>query len=82
MGDLAADFRGTFSKKPKDLRAYILEHYNMMLSYYGKELGLRLARKHLLAYLKKVSHNNQQRSILVTSTCVNTVRDMLKNIFI
>ena len=37
--------------KPDDIAAYVVEHYEEMLSFYGVASGLRQARKHLGWYL-------------------------------
>jgi tRNA-dihydrouridine synthase B len=37
-----------------DLGAVVIEHYEHMLGFYGRELGLRVARKHLGWYLDRL----------------------------
>ncbi|MEC9344491.1 MAG: tRNA dihydrouridine synthase DusB [Pseudomonadota bacterium] len=44
--------RGTLSP-PADIGAVVLAHYDDMLSHYGRQAGLRQARKHLGWYLEK-----------------------------
>jgi hypothetical protein len=54
-GRVAAELRGgTPRAAPEggELRDLILEHYADMLAFYGAELGLRVARKHLGLYLE------------------------------
>ena len=47
--------------QPDDLNALILEHYDQMLSFYGVELGVRNARKHLGWYLDALQLNARQQ---------------------
>jgi tRNA-dihydrouridine synthase B len=50
-----------------DLAAMIVAHYEEMLSFYGRELGLRCARKHLGWYLEEAGLD-QARDAILTST--------------
>jgi tRNA-dihydrouridine synthase B len=50
-----------------DLAAMIVAHYEDMLSFYGRELGLRCARKHLGWYLEEAGLD-QARDAILTST--------------
>jgi tRNA-dihydrouridine synthase B len=43
-------------------KAIVLEHYEMMLSHYGTEAGIRIARKHLGWYSKGLFGSNEFRS--------------------
>jgi len=43
-------------------KAIVLEHYEMMLSHYGKDAGIRIARKHLGWYSKGLHGSNEFRS--------------------
>jgi tRNA-dihydrouridine synthase B len=43
-------------------KAIVLEHYDMMLSHYGTEAGIRIARKHLGWYSKGLHGSNEFRS--------------------
>lgn len=57
VGRIAAELGGrTPAPEPEGaaLRDAILEHYEAMLGFYGAELGLRVARKHLGWYLDRV----------------------------
>ncbi|GHD09429.1 tRNA dihydrouridine synthase DusB [Tianweitania populi] len=55
--------------KPADLASYVIAHYEDMLSLYGRESGLRQARKHLGWYLDRhACHTTQARkSAIMTS---------------
>lgn len=50
-GALAAQASARDATKPDDLGRYVVGHYEDMLSLYGRESGLRHARKHLGWYL-------------------------------
>ncbi|MBP7000740.1 tRNA dihydrouridine synthase DusB [Amaricoccus sp.] len=57
VGRIAAELRGAPpAPEPAGaaLRDAILEHYEAMLAFYGADLGLRVARKHLGWYLERV----------------------------
>ncbi len=57
LAEIAADLSGEKSKKAlsgEELFNVIAEHYEAMLSLYGKELGVRVARKQLGWYLDEL----------------------------
>jgi len=53
----------------------IAEHYNMMLEFYGADIGLRHARKHLGWYLDRFAPQlePQEKAAIMTSTEPSTV---------
>jgi tRNA-dihydrouridine synthase B len=46
----------------EDQKAIVLEHYEAMLTHYGKDAGFRIARKHLGWYSKGLFGSNEFRS--------------------
>ncbi|MBA3323738.1 MAG: tRNA-dihydrouridine synthase, partial [Rhodobacteraceae bacterium] len=57
-GRIAATLRGVTPQPAPDgaaLRDLMLDHYEAMLVFYGADLGLRVARKHLGWYLDGVA---------------------------
>ncbi|MBP7241362.1 tRNA dihydrouridine synthase DusB [Amaricoccus sp.] len=65
VGRIAAALRGeTPAAEPEGaaLRDAILEHYEAMLGFYGADLGLRVARKHLGWYLDRVEGGGALRA--------------------
>ena len=58
-------FRSTLDEK----RALILEHYGDMLSFYGMELGLRNARKHLGWYVDDLFKQRSEALIWRARLC-------------
>jgi tRNA-dihydrouridine synthase B len=58
----------------------ILEHYDDMLTFYGRELGLRMARKHLGWYLEQAGLPHAREAIL-TSTNPAEVIQLLEQAF-
>ncbi|MHA1539498.1 MAG: tRNA dihydrouridine synthase DusB [Alphaproteobacteria bacterium] len=74
-------FLNTGQKKPlPDLveqRDIVLRHYDMMLSYYGEKLGIRIARKHLAWYSKGLLGSAEFRSHINTMTDEKKVKEYL-----
>jgi tRNA-dihydrouridine synthase B len=58
----------------------ILAHYDDMLGFYGRELGLRMARKHLGWYLEEAGLEHAREAIL-TSTNPAEVTRLLREAF-
>lgn len=52
-GAIVAEAAGGGGTAPDDLAGYVVEHYESMLSLYGRDAGLRHARKHLGWYLER-----------------------------
>ena len=57
-----------------DLADLISGHYEAMLAYYGVELGLRVARKHLGWYLEAAGIADQRGSLMTAETPAQTLR--------
>ena len=58
LAEIAAASRGDRSPEPPggaDLAEIITEHYESMLVFYGRDLGPRVARKHLGWYLDRIA---------------------------
>ena len=53
------------------------EHYEMMLEFYGVDVGLRHARKHVAWYLDRAALDmaGAEKAAILTSTDVRFVRD-------
>ncbi len=54
----------------------IIRHYNEILAFYGQELGLRCARKHLGWYLEEAGLDHAREGVL-TATDPARVRDLI-----
>jgi tRNA-dihydrouridine synthase B len=65
------------------LCAFVLEHYEMILSHYGIGKGVRIARKHLGWYLDrlKIAVPTALRGTLLQSTDPRVVRQVLMSAF-
>ena len=67
------------------LRNLVLEHFELMLSEYGVEVGLRCARKHLGWYLETLGETRgvpeAQRRALLTAESPEEVRRLVASIF-
>ena len=57
-----------------DLAALIIAHYQDMLSFYGTELGLRCARKHLGWYLEEAGLEQAREPILTATDPARVIR--------
>jgi len=58
--------------------ATVLEHYEAMLLHYGRETGLRMARKHLGWYSKGLHGSSEFRSEINRVSDPETVKTMLR----
>jgi len=56
----------------------VLAHYDAMLAFYGADLGLRVARKHLGWYLDEAGAAPQDRARILTLTDAAAVRATLR----
>jgi tRNA-dihydrouridine synthase B len=63
-----------------DLAEMILGHYDDMLGFYGQEIGLRMARKHLGWYLDKAGLDHAREPI-ITSTDPGVVMRLIRESF-
>jgi tRNA-dihydrouridine synthase B len=71
---------------PDEMQAAVLEHYEGLLALYGRETGVRHARKHLAAYADHAAvigfcPDAQERLALVTSDDPNLVFAILGRLF-
>jgi tRNA-dihydrouridine synthase B len=56
----------------------VLEHYDAVLSHYGRETGVRMARKHLAWYSKGLPGSAEFRSGINRQDQPEQVRDLLR----
>jgi tRNA-dihydrouridine synthase B len=83
LAQIAHDIYGTPAPKIPEggsLGRMILDHYDDMLTFYGRELGLRMARKHLGWYLDEAGLPHAREPIL-TSTDPAEVIVLLEQAF-
>ncbi|UQY80246.1 putative tRNA-dihydrouridine synthase [Candidatus Hepatincola sp. Av] len=59
----------------------VLQHYDLILSYYGKEIGKKVARKHLSWYTKGLPNSAEARAKINVLEDVSLVRDSVKSCF-
>ena len=59
----------------------IINHYNDILRFYGSELGVRVARKHLSWYMDHLSVSTNSRKSILTENCPDKVSFKLSNLF-
>ena len=58
----------------------VIAHYDHMLDFYGKDLGLRVARKHLGWYLDAAA-TARNRDAILTATDPSQVRALIRDVF-
>lgn len=64
----------------EDLAALVEEHYGMMLAFYGKTLGVKVARKHLGWYLAPLDGAEDLRRMMMQTDDHKTVVRYIKNV--
>ena len=62
-------------------RVLVLEHYRAMLEHYGRERGLRVARKHLGWYLERAGIDRERRQAVQREETPAEVERMLDEAF-
>ncbi len=83
LAEIAHDLYGTPAPKVPEggrLGRMILDHYDDMLTFYGRDLGLRMARKHLGWYLEEAGLPHAREPIL-TSTDPAEVIQLVEQAF-
>jgi tRNA-dihydrouridine synthase B len=58
--------------------ATVREHYEAMLEHYGRDVGMRIARKHLGWYSKGLPDSAEFRAAVNQTDAVEKVREMLR----
>ena len=82
-GSIAAGAAGTSASEipatPFDLAGYVCAHYEAMLGLYGRDSGVRQARKHLGWYLDRHAPDGgpERRKAILTSTDPEAVMAMI-----
>ena len=59
----------------------ITNHYKEILSFYGNDLGVKMARKHLSWYMDRLGVVTNLRHSILTENCPDKVSDKLSNLF-
>lgn len=66
------------------LAEYVIAHYEAMLGFYGRDVGARVARKHLGWYLDRLAGGQATRARLLTAASpeavIRTLRDELPDL--
>ncbi|MCX7288147.1 MAG: tRNA dihydrouridine synthase DusB [Rhodobacterales bacterium] len=77
LAQVAHDLYGTPAPKVPDggrLGRMVLEHYDDILTFYGRDLGLRMARKHLGWYLEEAGLPHAREAILTSTDPAEVVQ--------
>ena len=64
-----------------DRRNLLLEHYEAMLSFYGKDVGVKNARKHIGWYVKGIANAAAFRTAINRCVDVDAVKGMIRDFF-
>jgi nifR3 family TIM-barrel protein len=80
------DGRDAVEPAPADKAAVAIEHYEGLLALYGRDIGIRHARKHLAAYADEARRfgfalTSDERTRLVTSLDPVEVASLLRRLF-
>ena len=59
----------------------IINHYKDILRFYGNDLGVRVARKHLSRYMDHLGVSTNSRQAILTENCPFKVSRKLSNLF-
>ncbi|NDB85390.1 MAG: hypothetical protein EB127_22210, partial [Alphaproteobacteria bacterium] len=59
----------------------ILEHYENMLDLYGKEIGVKIARKHLGWYSSGRKNSSCFRAAINQETCTKKVSYLIRDFY-
>ena len=59
----------------------IISHYKDILRFYGNDLGVRVARKHLSWYMDNLGVSANSRRLILTESCPDKVSYTLSNLF-
>ena len=84
LNEIAADLWGFKKYNLVDsgsLTELIVSHYEDILSFYGNELGVKVARKHLGWYMHYGDVLSEDRQYILTENCPNKVLLKLKTVF-
>ncbi len=80
LAQICADLYGTAAPvvpTEEELTELVRGHYQSMLEFYGEDLGLRVARKHLGWYMDEVGTPSALRRAVLTSRDTNEVLRLL-----
>jgi len=63
-------------------RALLLEHYDAILSHYGTDVGLKIARKHIAWYSKGLPGSAEFRAAINAAATPNDVRALVDSFYL
>ena len=81
LAKIAAEIYGTpmpMIPEGDGLADLILAHYQSILGFYGRDLGLKNARKHLGWYMDGLTINKTERSAVLTATDPKVVHQLIR----
>lgn len=83
LAEVASALKGEAFRapQPSDVLRILSEHYDAILSFYGKELGVRIARKHLGWYADEAGVDAGLRAAMMTETDPAKVVALIRTAF-
>ena len=84
LNDISKTLYGRISHCAGDLMLLgdlAILHFDKILSYYGKEVGLKMFRKHLAAYLKTLTLSSTHCQALMTENSIQNLKLMIYTTF-
>lgn len=59
----------------------VMLHFEKILSFYGKQVGLKMFRKHLASYLKSTKVNSISIAAIMTENSIDALKNMIYSVF-
>ena len=84
LNDISKSLYGTISNCASGLLLLgdlVMLHFDKILSYYGKEIGLKMFRKHLLSYMKSSKLSSVNFKSLMTENSILNLKSMIEIVF-
>ena len=81
LTQIAAGIAGNTTSQPINLGDIARHHYQDMLSFYGIEMGVKMARKHLNAYMNNFNIHHDARKRMLTQSDPAKVEADIRAIF-
>ena len=84
LNEIAAELWGYQNNNISNFASFtelIIRHYEEIISFYGNELGVKVARKHLGWYMDYGNVMSEVRQYILTENSPNKVLWKLKNVF-
>ena len=71
---------GTQPPPKSEIKSVMSEHYDMLLTHYGVEKGMKIARKHMGWYLQDCEDVDSMRTIIISEQNPDIVQKSIENL--